>query len=90
MTKRHFAGDETVLCGRRNGTSSMTKRHFVRIEKRSPLTQEASILMVLHATSGLFADVSEDTSIDIEHVAVDGVRSVRGEEYGGTSELLGL
>ena len=32
--------------------------------------------MGLHATSGLCADVSEDTSIDIEHVAVDGIRSV--------------
>ena len=29
MTKRHFAGDETALCGRRNGTSRATKRYFV-------------------------------------------------------------
>ena len=98
MTKRHFAGDETALCGRRNGTLSATKRYFVDDEtalrqnrkKKPPSHQEASILMGLHATSGLFADVSEDTSIDIEHVAVDGVRSVRGEEYGGTTQLLGL
>ncbi len=89
-TSRTLVDDETALCGRRNGTLSMTKRYFVRIENRSPLHQEASILMVLHAALGLFANVSEDTSIDIEHVAVDGVRSVRGEEYGGTSELLGL
>ena len=38
----------------------------------------------------LLADIGEDTAIDIEHMAVDGVGCMRGEEHGGTSELRGI
>ena len=31
-TKRHFAGVETALRGRRNGTSRAAKRHFAGVE----------------------------------------------------------
>ena len=35
----------------------------------------------------LFADVGEDTTVDIEHVAVDGIGGVGGEEHGRATEF---
>ena len=35
----------------------------------------------------LLADVGEDTTIYIEHVAVDGIAGVRSQEHGGTTQL---
>ena len=32
MTKRHFAGDKTALCGRQNGTSRASKRNLTAVE----------------------------------------------------------
>ena len=36
----------------------------------------------------LLADVGEDTTIYIEHVAVDGIAGVRSQEHGGTTQFL--
>ena len=35
----------------------------------------------------LLADVSQDTTVDIEDVAVDGVGSVRCQEHSGSTKL---
>ena len=35
----------------------------------------------------LLADICEDTTVDIEHMAIDGVRGMRGEEHSGASEF---
>ena len=40
--KRHFAGDETALCRRRNGTLQASKRHFAAVKSYlCPLVQLA-------------------------------------------------
>lgn len=38
----------------------------------------------------LFADIGEDTAIDIEHMAVDSVGGMRGEEDSGSAQFLRL
>ena len=38
--------------------------------------------------SGLLADVGKDTAIDIQHVTIDSVRSMRCQEDGRTTQLL--
>ena len=35
----------------------------------------------------LLADVGEDTTINIKHMAIYGVRSMRCEEHGGTTQF---
>jgi hypothetical protein len=35
----------------------------------------------------LLADVSKDTSVNIEHMAVNGIRSLRSQEHCRTTEL---
>ena len=37
----------------------------------------------------LFADVGQNTAIDIEYMAVDEVRSIRSQEYGRTHQIFG-
>ena len=39
---------------------------------------------------GLFADVGQDTAIDVEHMAIDGIGGVRSQEHGGSSQFLRL
>ena len=41
-------------------------------------------------SSRLLADVSKNTAIDIENVAIDGVGGMRGKEHGGSAQFLGL
>ena len=38
----------------------------------------------------LLADIGEDTAVDIEHVAVDGVTGMRSQEHGRTTQFLRL
>ena len=35
----------------------------------------------------LLADIGENTTIDIEHVAIDSIRSLGSQEYGRTTKL---
>ncbi len=39
--------------------------------------------------SGLLADVGQDAAVHVEHVAVDEVGSVGGEEHGGALQVIG-
>lgn len=45
------------------------------------------IVFYHYAPLWLLADVSEDTAIDIQHVAVHCVAGMAGEEYGWTAEF---
>lgn len=38
----------------------------------------------------LFADISKDTTINIQDMPVDGIRSLRGKEYSGTTQFIGI
>ena len=44
---------------------------------------------LLGKESGLLADVSQDAAVHVEHVAVDEVGSVGGEEHGGALQVIG-
>jgi hypothetical protein len=35
----------------------------------------------------LFADVGEDTAIDIKYMTINGIRGMRGKEHSGSSEF---
>jgi hypothetical protein len=39
------------------------------------------------ALFGLLADIGEDTAVDVEHMTVHSVGSVRSEEHGGASQF---
>ncbi len=39
------------------------------------------------AESGLLANVGQDTTVHIEHVAVYGIRSMRSQEHSGATQL---
>ena len=44
---------------------------------------------LLGKESGLLADVGQDAAVHVEHVAVDEVGSVGGEEHGGALQVIG-
>ena len=47
-------------------------------------------MKILVALLGLFTNISKDTAIHIQHVAVNGVGGVGGKEYCGTAKLFRL
>ena len=44
-------------------------------------------ILCLYTLLWLLADVSEDTAVNIEHVTVNGIRSLRSKEYCRTTEF---
>lgn len=49
---------------------------------------QGETMLPLHMRLRLFADVGQNTTVDIQHVAVDGIGGVGGQEDGRTAELL--
>ena len=39
---------------------------------------------------GLFADIGQNTTVNIQHMTVDGIRSMRSQEHSGTTQFLGI
>ena len=44
-------------------------------------------LVPLSSLLGLLADISQNTTVHIEHMTVDGIRSMRSQEHGGATQL---
>ena len=44
-------------------------------------------LIPLSSLLGLLADISQNTTVHIEHMTVDGIRSMRSQKHGGATQL---
>ena len=67
--------------------SEIVTSHYLFITKRPDLIFKSGRGALQHSLLRLLADVSQNATVYIEHVAVHGVTGMRGEEHGGTTQL---